>query len=1349
MSSNLTRDTIVVVTGGGSGIGLCYVKLARAQGARAVIIADLRLTEEAERLVNTDGNIIFQHCDVTIWSHLQGVIDRALSTFGDVPDVFVASAGVFEPPYSNFWEDPEPLEANGYAQVDINVNHPIKLTRLAIRTLLGKQRRGIVVLVASIAGYSKQYPAPLYSATKHAVVGFTRSMGAAELHQGVRVVAVCPGIVSTPIWTTGTPGSGQRFGVTSDIAIGPDAVADVINEAVESAQYPGGTVLEISRLGKRVVPEWNIDPPGKIGGEMATGTDVPPDRVKEALQPILDITAAERGTVLCRLPEKSMNMADKVLSVSVDARHPVLVLALFPIVLGISYLALTAAYNVLFHPLRKYPGPILWASTRIFYTNMYLSGRGHVKILELHKRYGPVVRVAPDTLSYNHPDAWKEIRGHRKHGAGEHGKDPIFQNMNLGNIIGANREDHARFRRVISHGFSAQAMLEQQPIIKAHVDTLFRALKEQCAGGEKSLDIVAWYNYTTFDVIGDLAFGEPFGCLESSAYHPWVSMIFDGIKNMAFESSMRRYQTISGLLMWFMPREVRDKMAQHRELSRQKVQKRMALTTTRPDFIDSMMKKRGATQLSFDDIVANAATLIIAGSETTATLLSAATFFLTSHPETLMKLTNEVRSSFSCEKEIDLISVQKLVYMLAVLDETLRMYPPVPAGGPRKIAPGGDVILGQYVPGGTIAEIWHYAVYHNPLHFALPDDFIPERWLNDPRFETDKQDAFQPFSFGPRNCIGKNLAYSEMRLILARMVWNFDMKLASDSLGWDDKSDVHILWKKGPLHSPVARGKRVTWAFIFVLQTEPTTVPILHEGHIVAWVNDNKAGVKLVTDPRKLRLPQMAYQSLQLPHLDGRRNAMAPVIGAMPYCAMQKCHAERDEAINMREPMRYSTPLVALALPALVSANKKKPLVDSKKLQKLINIDGLIAGSQKLQDFADANGGNRAFGSSGHNATVDWLYDTLKATGYYDVVKQPFTEIYAQGTAALKVDGEDVAANIMTYTPAGTASGPLVKVANLGCDAEDYPAEAKGTSLSGTLGAAFGDYAPIVGISQEDGQAILTKLEAGDVTVDLDIDATVEDRVTFNVIAETKEGDHDNVLVLGGHSDSVPAGPGINDDGSGTVGVLKVAQALTKFRVKNAVRFAFWSAEEFGLLGSYHYIKSVNSSDTELAKIRAYLNFDMIASPNYVYGIYDGDGSAFNLTGPAGSDKEPFVPSEFSGRSDYAGFIENGIPSGGLFTGAEELKTEEEAKLFGGEAGVAYDVNYHLAGDDITNLNKEAFLLNTKAIANSVAKYALSFKSLPAVSKVSRRWDADAAQHLKRSSTHSHAHGGPCGAVSE
>jgi Zn-dependent M28 family amino/carboxypeptidase len=165
-----------------------------------------------------------------------------------------------------------------------------------------------------------------------------------------------------------------------------------------------------------------------------------------------------------------------------------------------------------------------------------------------------------------------------------------------------------------------------------------------------------------------------------------------------------------------------------------------------------------------------------------------------------------------------------------------------------------------------------------------------------------------------------------------------------------------------------------------------------------------------------------------------------------------------------------------------------------------------------------------------------------------------------------------------------------------------------------------------------------------------------------------------------------------------------------------------------------------------------------IASPNYVYGIYDGDGNAFNLTGPAGSDVierdfEQFydanghahVPSEFSGRSDYAAFIENGIPSGGLFTGAEVLKTPEEAELFGGEAGVAYDVNYHQPGDDINNLAHDAYLVNSRSIANSVAKYALSFDSLPAAELGKRGWTESHARMVKRDTHAHHGHSGPCG----
>lgn len=191
------------------------------------------------------------------------------------------------------------------------------------------------------------------------------------------------------------------------------------------------------------------------------------------------------------------------------------------------------------------------------------------------------------------------------------------------------------------------------------------------------------------------------------------------------------------------------------------------------------------------------------------------------------------------------------------------------------------------------------------------------------------------------------------------------------------------------------------------------------------------------------------------------------------------------------------------------------------------------------------------------------------------------------------------------------------------------------------------------------------------------------------------------------------------------VGILETAIQLASYSTKAAVRFCFWSAEEFGLLGSKHYVTTLAAE--EAAKIKLYLNFDMIASPNHVYGIYDGDGSAFNRTGPPGSDliehyfadyfagqQIPTKQTEFTGRSDYGPFLDAGIAAGGLFTGAEGVKSAEEAALFGGQAGVAYDVNYHAVGDDYTNLNFEPFLVNTKAVASSVAYWSANANLIPA-----------------------------------
>ncbi|GFP52263.1 trichothecene C-15 hydroxylase [Trichoderma asperellum] len=313
-------------------------------------------------------------------------------------------------------------------------------------------------------------------------------------------------------------------------------------------------------------------------------------------------------------------------------------------------------------------------------------------------RYGDIVRVAPDELAYCNGAAWNDIMGHRKRGQGENGKDPIFWKTQQHSVISADRENHTRMRRTLAHGFSAQAMLDQQPLIQGYVDMLINRLRESCDDGNRPMEMTSWYNWTTFDIIGDLAFGEPFGCLQNSDYHPWVSLVFQRIRGGAINNALRRFPFGERLIQFLIPKEARKKFHAHFQLTQEKVNKRLADTNPRPDFMEVMTKREGDMKFSYPELVDNASLLIIAGSETTATTLSGVTYMLLTHQEILQKTIDEVRSSFSSEAEIDLLSVQKLGYMMAVLQETLRMYPPVPATIPRKAQPGGDMICGQYVP---------------------------------------------------------------------------------------------------------------------------------------------------------------------------------------------------------------------------------------------------------------------------------------------------------------------------------------------------------------------------------------------------------------------------------------------------------------------------------------------------------------------------------------------------------------------------------------------------------------------------------------------------------------------------
>jgi aminopeptidase Y len=226
---------------------------------------------------------------------------------------------------------------------------------------------------------------------------------------------------------------------------------------------------------------------------------------------------------------------------------------------------------------------------------------------------------------------------------------------------------------------------------------------------------------------------------------------------------------------------------------------------------------------------------------------------------------------------------------------------------------------------------------------------------------------------------------------------------------------------------------------------------------------------------------------------------------------------------------------------------------------------------------------------------------------------------------------------------------------------------------------------------------------------------------TYNVLAETKDGDPTNVVMAGAHLDSVNAGPGIQDNGTGSAAILEVAEQMAKVKPRNKVRFAWWGAEESGLVGSTYYVN--NLSEQQVEEIALYLNFDMIGSPNHVFFIYDGDDSDGVGAGPgpdgsAQIEKRfetyfnvkgiPFKGTDFSGRSDYGPFIAKSIPSGGLFTGAEGIKTAEEAAVWGGTAGIAYDPCYHQACDTIDNVNLYALDVNSDAVAYSVLQYAMN-----------------------------------------
>lgn len=424
-----------------------------------------------------------------------------------------------------------------------------------------------------------------------------------------------------------------------------------------------------------------------------------------------------------------------------------------------------------------------------------------------------------------------------------------------------------------------------------------------------------------------------------------------------------------------------------------------------------------------------------------------------------------------------------------------------------------------------------------------------------------------------------------------------------------------------------------------------------------------------------------------------------------------------------------------------------------------------------LQDIAKRNGGNRAVGNPGYTASGAYVEAVLKQAGYHPR-RQHFDFTYEHVNKAtlteLAPTAKAVEFSPLSYSPATPAGGVTAAVATpsgaLGCTARDYTGASvknkivvvrRGTCpfgqkakaaksagavavvvynntagpLNGTLGEPSDDYAPAAGITQQAGQDLVKRLAAGPLRMKLVLDKVTEKRRTFNIVAETPWGNSNNVVMAGAHLDSVQEGPGINDNGSGSATILEVAAQLAKQKhLRNKVRFAWWGAEELGLVGSEHYVKDLKAKHpADLKKIATYLNFDMVGSPNYMIGVYDADQSTYEspVKIPAGSAQteavmttyfdnrhQAWVDTEFDGRSDYDAFISNGIPASGLFTGAEVKKSKGDQLLFGGQEGKPYDPNYHQKGDRLSNVSMRAIDINSDAIAHTIVTLAKSTKAV-------------------------------------
>ncbi|KAK1477672.1 BCL4p [Colletotrichum tamarilloi] len=466
--------------------------------------------------------------------------------------------------------------------------------------------------------------------------------------------------------------------------------------------------------------------------------------------------------------------------------------------LVVLYLLTASTYNAYFHKLAAFPGPLLGRCSLIWRIFHSQTGRLHYAIQEQHRKHGPVVRISPNELSFASVESWKAIYGHRAAGAAPVIKSEFYDIYGAGFkslCIGSERDPHkhGQMRKMLSAAFSTKMLLDQEDIITKTVDAFVHRLGEDRFRTE-GLNMTKWYEMIAFDSLGEMAFGESFHSVKAGKPHSWSEIIVSHLYFITLVDNLRRLPFVATIARVLLPSTLAVQN-QNSQYSRKKVEERLSKKSNRNDFLSTVVKSYEVGAISKEEMAAHVSTLTIAGGETTATFLAAATYYLLQNPACLLKLQTEITAKFSSFEEINATAARQLPYLQAVISEGLRLYAPGSQGFPR-LSPGmnvGDI----YVPAGAEVFTHAWTLTHSEGYFSDPKSFKPERWLD--AGSTDVREASQPFSMGPRGCLGQNFAYMEINLILAKMLWQYDLELVDKDLDWEQESQLHVMWWKPAL----------------------------------------------------------------------------------------------------------------------------------------------------------------------------------------------------------------------------------------------------------------------------------------------------------------------------------------------------------------------------------------------------------------------------------------------------------------------------------------------------------------------------------------------------------------------